>query len=223
MTLDVREVEVDHAVFGDEVCDALDALSEDFVSHLERIYESRIRIRYLQQFVVWYYHDGIDELFQVLDAEFRMFSALSSFERERLRYYAYCEYASFLCGFGYDRCGSRTCSAAHSGSHEYHLSALDVLRYLFHALFSGLLTDLRISACSKALRQLLSDLELVLLLTALHPPPPTSITIIFAFCSSNFSNCNIDPIPPTVILFHTMHHYSINKIKRHPLFGCLFV
>ena len=95
-----------------------------------------------------------------------MLAALASFKGEWLCDNAYRQDTHILGDLGYYRCCTRSCSAAHSGCYEYHLSALYVAGDLLHTLFGGFLSDLRITACAKSFCKLFSYLEFVLSLAS---------------------------------------------------------
>ena len=158
--LDVREVEVDESVFGDEARDAFDAVLQHVVRHLEGVEHAGVDFGDLQQSVVRNDDQGIDVVLQELDAELGVFFSLASFEGERLGDHAYGKRAHGLRSLRDDRRSAGTGAAAHAGGDEHHVAACDDLLERFQALFRGLLTHFGIAARAQALRQFFADLDL---------------------------------------------------------------
>ena len=158
----VCEVEVDESGHVDGLGDALHALAQDVVSHIERVLE-RDRLVSLKELksVVGNYDKGVNVLTELCESVFSETHLSSSFEGERLRDYGYSEDALLFRDLG-DH-GSCSCSgtAAHSCGNEYHVGAFQSGCDLFAALIGCALALLGITAGSQSVSQLVPYLKLV--------------------------------------------------------------
>ena len=158
--LDVREVQIDESVLGDEAGDAFDAILEDVVRHAERIQHAGVGLRDLQQSVVGNDDERVDVVLQELDAQLRVLFSLAAFEGKGLCNDAHGEGAHGFGSLRDDRCSTRSGAAAHACGDEDHVASGDDLLQIFEALLCGLLSDFGIAACAQTLRQLFADLDL---------------------------------------------------------------
>ncbi|MCY1173080.1 hypothetical protein D9M73_132300 [compost metagenome] len=157
----VGEIEVDEAGHDHQIGYAAHALLEDFVRHLERFLEGRVRVRHQEQVLVGDDDQRIDILLQFLDARFGALRAARAFESERLGHDANGENAHIARRLGDDRGRTGAGAAAHTGRDEAHMRAFEHLGDLLDGFFRRRATDFGAAAGAQALRNLRAKLDLV--------------------------------------------------------------
>ncbi len=157
--LHVREVEVDQAVDGDEVGDALDREVEDLVGLFQHDAEAGLLGGHLQQAVVGNGDDGVHDLAHLVDTLFGLLHAAAALEVEGFGHHGHGERAGLLGGLGDDRRGAGARAAAHAGGDEDHVGALQQLADLVDAFQGGVAAHLRVGARAQPLGEFGSQLD----------------------------------------------------------------
>ena len=156
----VGKVEVDQAGNRDQVGDALDALAQHVVGHLEGVNNRGAALDQVEQAIVWNHDDRVDMCCELFDSTVGLLGAASTFEAEGTRDNTNRECSEFACDLGNHRSGACTRAATLAGSHEHHVGSAKGLLDLFLALNGGLATDIGVRAGAKAARNLSTELNL---------------------------------------------------------------
>src|SRR5438067_5459041 len=159
--LHVREVEVDKTRHRDEVADALNALSQHVIDDAERVDHARLLLDDLEQAIVWDGDERVDLVDELSDALLGEEPALRALEAERLGHDGDGQRSHVLRDLGDDRSGARARAATHASGDEHHVRFLQGLVELLAVVLGRLAPDRRVGARAKALRDLVSDAELV--------------------------------------------------------------
>ena len=144
--LHVGEVDVDDAVLGDEVADALDGLVEDLVRFAARVDEREVLVAEEEELLVRDGDERVDLLGELRETGLGAAGALTTLEQERLRDDADREGALFAGELRDDRRRARSGAAAHAGGDEDHVGPGDELLDALNVLERRLATLLRVGA-----------------------------------------------------------------------------
>ena len=158
--LDVGEVGVDETRRGDEVGDALHALEQDLVGHLERVEHGGLVVRHREQSVVRDDDEGVDLLLEGLDAGLGLGGAALALEGERPGDHTDGERTEALGDLGDDRGCTGAGAATLAGGDEDHVGALEGLLDLLAVRLGGRLADLGIGTGAETTGDLAADVEL---------------------------------------------------------------
>src|SRR4051794_30869946 len=158
--LHVGEVGVDEARRGDEVGDALHALQQHLVGHLEGIEDRRLLVGDGEQPVVRDDDLGVDLLLQLLDPLIGLHRPAPTLEGERSGDDADRQGADGLRDLGHDRSATGAGAAALARGDEDHVGALQHLFDLLAVALGRLATDVGIAARAQAPGELTADVEL---------------------------------------------------------------
>ena len=150
--LHVGEVDVDDAVLGDEVADALDGLVEDLVGLAAGVDEGEVVVAEEDELLVGDGDERVDVLGEHREADLGAARALAAFEEERLGDDADGEGAFFARDLRDDRRGAGAGAAAHAGGDEDHVGAADELLDALHVLEGRLAALLGVGAGAEAAR-----------------------------------------------------------------------
>jgi hypothetical protein len=142
------------------VGDALHALEQDVVGHLERVQQRRLLVSDVEQPVVRDDDERVDLLADSLDAALGLHRAAAPFEAERTRDDGDRERAQAAGDLGHDRCATGTGAAAFTRGDEHHVGALEHLFDLVAVVLGRLAADLRVGARTQAAGELAADVEL---------------------------------------------------------------
>ena len=121
---DISKVEVDQARHDHQVSDRAHALLQHFVGQMEGFLEGRFRLGHQEQVLVGDDDQGIDVLLQFLDPGFGRAHPAGAFEQERLGHHANGQDTLFTGGLGHNRSRAGAGAAAHAGSDEAHVCAI---------------------------------------------------------------------------------------------------
>src|SRR5579875_445620 len=158
--LHVGEVRVDQPRHVDEVGDALDALEEDLVGHLEGLDDGSALVGDAEEPLVRDHDERVDLLPEPLDPLLGLVRAAAALEGERARHDADREGAEALCDLGDHRRRPGARAAALPGGDEDHVGALQHLLDLLEVLLGGLPAHLRVAAGTKSPGERAADVEL---------------------------------------------------------------
>ena len=158
--LHVGEVGVDETRRRDEVGDALHALEQDLVRHLERVEHRGLLVGDLEQPVVGDDDQRVDLLLEVLDPLLGLDRAAPALERERSRHDTDGQRAGRLRHLRDDRRATGSGAAALARGDEHHVGALEHLFDLLAVLLGGLAPDLGVRARAEPTRELATEVEL---------------------------------------------------------------
>jgi PAS domain S-box-containing protein len=157
---DVGEVDVHHALLGDEVADAFDGLVEHFVGLAEAFDQGHVFVRDRQELLVRDRDQRVDLLGQHRETLVGDAHAALALEAEGLGHHTDGERAFFPSDLRDDRCRARARATAHAGRHEHHVGAVNHLFDALRVLERRLATLLGIGAGTEATRDLATDLHL---------------------------------------------------------------
>lgn len=146
---------------GNQVGNALNALSEHVVGNFEGFHHRGALGHHLQQAVVGNDHQGIHPLHQILDAAFGVFHALFAFKKEGLGDDAYGQTSQIARHFRHDGRGARARSAAHARRDEHQIRPFEHLGNFFAAFLGSPAADIRDCAGAQALGQFIANLQAV--------------------------------------------------------------
>ena len=135
---------------------------QDIVGHPKGVGERRLLIGDAEQVLVRDDDQRIDDILQFLKPAFGEAHTLRAFEMERLGDHADRKDAVFPGRPCDHRCGARAGAAAHAGSNEHHVAAVQVLDNLIDFLFGGCPADFRPRTGAKALSDAQAQLDLTL-------------------------------------------------------------
>ncbi len=158
--LHVLKVQVHYAGQLDKVGDALHALAQHVVRHLEGVGQGYPLVGHQLQALVGYHHQRVHMLPQLRYALLRLLHTAAALKGEGL-----CDYAhrkgpllpSYLC---HHRRSARARAAAHAGGYKDHVRVLQGLQNHLAALLGGLLAHLGLRARAPAAGELLPQLHL---------------------------------------------------------------
>ena len=157
---DIREVEVDETRDGDEVGNALNALTQRIVCDTERIEHASFLVDDLEQAIVRDDDERVDLHGKEVDALLCLVATETAFEAEGLRDDAYGKCADLFTGdLGNDWCSARARAAAFASSNEHHISISERFTDLCARFLCCLATDLRIRTCTQTARKLFADVD----------------------------------------------------------------
>ena len=123
---DIREIEVDEAGNFYKLRDALDTVEQNLIRHLECLDKSHLlTVVHRLELFVGYNNKAVHILGKVLYALLSLELLLLALKLERAGDNADGEYAHILGDSCNDGSGACARSAAHAGSDEYHISALE--------------------------------------------------------------------------------------------------
>ncbi len=148
---DVREVEIDEALFHHEIGDAGDARAQHVVRAQERIGEGGFLARDQEQVLVGDDDERIDILGEVRDAGLGGAHPALALELERLRHHRDREHAKLLGGARDDRRCSRPGAAAHAGGDEQEMHAFEMRADFLDGFLGRRSADLRLRTGTQAL------------------------------------------------------------------------
>ena len=138
---DIGKVNVHEAVTEHDAANALDCVTEDFVSHLEGFIHGSLLVRSLEEreeFLVFDNDDGVDSSAESINAFLCDRRTCVTFEAERLGHHSDGENAKFAGNVCHHRSSTRTRTTAHTGGHEHHVGARhgspDVVQVFFGCL-----------------------------------------------------------------------------------------
>ena len=157
----IREVQIDQTRTGDQVGNALYALTQDAVSHTERFLHGGALVSHSQQFIIRDRDQCINILLEQSDTCFSRAHFLCAFKTERLGNDANGQDPHILGHFGNDGSRAGTGAAAHTSGNEYHVRAGKHLTDLILVFLSRLHTYFRLSSGTQTLGQLLADEQLL--------------------------------------------------------------
>ena len=157
----IGEVQVDQGRHGDQIGDALNALTQGVVSDLEGLGHGGALGDHAQQAVVGNHDQGIHVRLQALDAGFGVLHALTALEEEGLGDHADGQDAHVAGDLGDDGSRAGAGAAAHAAGDEHQVAALDGVGDVLAILLSSLLAHVRVRARAQTLGQLFADLDLV--------------------------------------------------------------
>ena len=158
--LDVGEVGVDQAGCRDEVGDALHALQQHLVGHLERVQHRRLVVGDRQQPVVRDDDLGVDLLLELADALVGLDRAATALEQERAGDDGDGQRADALGDLGDDGRATGAGAATLAGGDEHHVGAPEHLFDLGPVVLRRLASDLGIRPRAEATGDLTTDVEL---------------------------------------------------------------
>ena len=144
--LHIGKVHIDQATLRDQVADALDALAQHVVRHLERLGEGSVFAGRLEQAVVGDNDQGIHDGAQLVNARLGGLAAMITLEGEGARHHAHGQRAEVVGDARQDGRSAGAGAAAHARRHEDHIGTLELLVDIFLVLFGGLLPDHRVAA-----------------------------------------------------------------------------
>src|SRR5581483_1445832 len=133
--LHVSKVEVDKAVYSDEVSNALDALAQHIIRHLERLKQWCLTIDSLKKTIV---RDDDQRVYCFTQVFYRLLgitATLLSLECKWLSRKTNNESSHVFCDLGNNRASAAASTAARTDSYEYHIGTIEG----FFNLFAGLL------------------------------------------------------------------------------------
>ena len=158
--LHVGKVQVDQRGHGDQVADALDALAQHVVGNAEGLQHGGTLADHLQQPVVGDHHQGVHPLLQVSDAHFGVLHALLALKGKGLGDHGDGQRADIPRHLGHNGGRAGAGAAAHTGGDKHQVCALERLGDFLAALLRRAAAHLGHSAGTKALGQLLTNLNL---------------------------------------------------------------
>ena len=158
--LHVGEIGVDQSWGRDEIGDALNALQQDLVGHLERVQHRGLVVRHRQQPVIRDDDLGVDLFLELADALIRLDRTPPTLEQERAGDHRDRERADRLGDLGDDRSAPGTGTTAFACSDEDHVGASQHLLDLRTVVFGGLSSDLGVGSGAKTAGYLTADVEL---------------------------------------------------------------
>ena len=186
------------------------ALAENVIGDSECLEETCSGFDRLHEAFVGNHDHGVDAADQFGERLLRLLLAALAFEREWLGDNRNGERSQFACERCHDGSSAAAGAAAQAGGEKNHVGAFERLDDLVSILKRGLASNLRVRARAESLGELSADLQLYGRLgklqrlqiriggdefntfdnfgtdpsglTALHPPPPTPITLILAPC-----------------------------------------
>ncbi len=145
---------------GDQVGDALHALTKNVVRHSEGLDDRRLTLDDRQQPVVRDHDDRVDLVAQRPDPVLRLIAALLTLERERPRDDTDRERPELTRDLGHHRSAARAGAPALAGGDEHHVGALESFLQLVAALHRSLVPNLRVGAGAQAPGPLRADVQL---------------------------------------------------------------
>ncbi len=159
---DVGKVEVHHAVSGDEVRDALNALTQHVISIAKGLNHRGPLADHSQEVVVGNDNERVHLILEVHDSTVGRLASLPGFKLKGQGHHPNGEGTQFPGHLSNDRRASGSRSATHSGSHKDHVGSLQGFSDLVHALLSSGASHLRFGASAQPASALMPQLQLAL-------------------------------------------------------------
>ena len=156
----IGEVQVDIALFHDQVGNALHAGLENIVCQCERFPHGQRLVQTLQQLFVRDHDQRIHVLPQLCNAPFCLHHLLFPLKSKRLCDNGNGEDPGLLCQTCNDRCCASTGATAHTSGNKYHICTLQCSFDLVLIFLGALSADIRFISGATAFGELCTDLDL---------------------------------------------------------------
>ena len=161
---DIGKVNMHKAMTEHDATNALHCVAKDFVSHLEGFIHSGLLVGGLeksQKFLIFDNDDGVNSGTEGVDTFLCNSGTSVTFEAERLGNHGNREDTEFAGNVCHHRSSPCTRTAAHTGSHEHHVSALHGFLDIVQVFFSSLATDFGVHAGTQVSGGLFANQNLV--------------------------------------------------------------